>query len=138
MHIITVQPKPRVKGTVICSLVGTAFGIRKGSFIFPGCRGRLFPVSQIPFQPSAFLILLTPYLSVGCQRQMLRSEWSGSSIPSAPKQDAVRVFCQMMLSCMLPALVSCPAPPCWFGSVLLQEEKDSTPLVVKCSTGMVF
>lgn len=45
---------------------------------------------------------------------------------------------ELWLSCMLLALMSCLAPLCWFYSVLLQEEKDSTPLVVKCSTGMVF
>lgn len=50
MLIITVQPRHWVKGRVICSPLGIAFGIGKESFIFPGCRGRLFP----PNYPSSF------------------------------------------------------------------------------------
>lgn len=104
MFIITIRTRHWVKGRVICSPTGIAFGIGKESFIFPGFRGRLYPLC--PSYPSSFYILPTSFLPVGCQRKMLRTGWSESSKPSASKE-SLGSFCQvalnLWLSCALPA-----------------------------------
>lgn len=115
--IITIQLRRGVKGRVICSPLGIAFGIGKESFIFPGCRGRLFPLCpRYPSNPPVSTFFHFFFLPVGCQRRTLRSEWSGSSKPSASKE-ASGSFCQatlrLWLSCALPVWASCPCLAQW-------------------------
>lgn len=114
--VITIQLRRGVKGRVICSPLGIAFGIGKESFIFPGCRGRLFPLRpRYPSKPPVSTFFPFFFLRVGCQRKTLRSGWSGSSKPSA-SEEVSGSFCQatlsLWLSWALPAWASCaPALP---------------------------